>query len=162
MSSLSETRIYTAIVAIRAYGRIRESVVARFSCWSKVKPVFAAFRDPSRVSNYYGRVDGRSNCWVLVVQASKLRNRRNKPEEGEEAETKRKKKRFPWQADFVRSARWFMSSTRSHGRGQKRRLNYVPDANVVVLSGAGGVLHPSFSFLENSAHERRDLHPFTL
>lgn len=73
-----------------------------------------------------------------------------------------KKRRFPWQADFVRSARWFMSSTRSHGRGQKRRLNYVPDANVVVLSGAGGVLHPSFSFLENSAHERRDLHPFTL
>lgn len=62
----------------------------------------------------------------------------------------------------MRSAWWFMSSTRSRGRGQKRRLNYVPDANVVVLSGAGGVLHPSFSFLENSAHERRDLHPFTL
>lgn len=30
------------------------------------------------------------------------------------------------------------------------------------LFGAAGVFHPSFSFLENSAHEIRDLHPFTL
>lgn len=45
------------------------------------------------------------------------------------------------------------------GEGRKgattRRLNYVPDANTGVLSGAAGVLHPSFSFLENSAHEIR-------
>jgi len=45
------------------------------------------------------------------------------------------------------------------GEGRKgattRRLNYVPDANIGVLSGAAGVLHPSFSFLENSAHEIR-------
>lgn len=43
---------------------------------------------------------------------------------------KREKERFPWEADFVRSAWWFMRSARSRGRGQKRRLNYVPDANV--------------------------------
>lgn len=41
------------------------------------------------------------------------------------------------------------------GWEQQRRLNYVPDANIAVLSGAAGVLHPSFSFLENSAHEIR-------
>lgn len=97
-----------------------------------------------------------------IVGCSSCKLRSSETEEINLKRKKGKKRRFPWQADFVRSARWFMSSTRSHGRGQKRRLNYVPDANVVVLSGAGGVLHPSFSFLENSAHERRDLHPFTL
>lgn len=49
--------------------------------------------------------------------------------------------------------------SRRKGEGRKgattRRLNYVPDANTGVLSGAAGVLHPSFSFLENSAHEIR-------
>lgn len=64
--------------------------------------------------------------------------------------------------------RWSMSISISSNsrcvarRGQQRRLNYVPDANTRVLSGAAGVLHPSFNFLENSAHEIRDLHPFTL
>lgn len=41
------------------------------------------------------------------------------------------------------------------GGGEQRRLNYVPDANIGVLSGAAGVLHPSFSFLDNSTHEIR-------
>lgn len=101
-------------------------------------------------------IAGCSSWKLRILETEEINPKRERGGNEEE------KRRFPWQADFVRSARWFMSSTRSHGRGQKRRLNYVPDANVVVLSGAGGVLHPSFSFLENSAHERRDLHPFTL
>lgn len=50
--------------------------------------------------------------------------------EGVGGSVKRERERFPWEADFVRSAWWFMRSARSRGRGQKRRLNYVPDANV--------------------------------
>lgn len=39
---------------------------------------------------------------------------------------KKREKDFPGR----RISWWFMRSARSRGRGQKRRLNYVPDANV--------------------------------